>query len=152
MIVLGIDPGPTKSGYALYSGSSCLESGECDIEAMLTIVGVTEPCSVVIERVAHYGMAVGASVFETVFVSGQLFEAARVHRERARLPFMKVKMHFCHNSRAKESNVRQALLDRFGGRELAVGRKKSPGPFYGVKGHAWSALALAVAYHDGVRE
>jgi hypothetical protein len=42
--------------------------------------------------------------------------------------------------RAKDPNVRQALLDKIG----PVGTKKNPGPLYGVSGHGWSALAVAV--------
>jgi len=31
-----------------------------------------------------------------------------------------------------------------GTRDAAVGTKKTPGPLYGVSGHAWQALAVAV--------
>jgi hypothetical protein len=51
-----------------------------------------------------------------------------------------VKMHLCGNQQAKDKNIRQALLDKVG----PVGVKKTPGPCYGVKSHAWSALAVAV--------
>jgi hypothetical protein len=42
--------------------------------------------------------------------------------------------------RAKDANIRQALIDRFG----AVGTKKMPGPLFGVSSHYWAALAVAV--------
>jgi hypothetical protein len=46
--------------------------------------------------------------------------------------------------RAKDSNIRQALIDRFG----EPGTKKVPGLLYGIKKDEWSALALGVFWHD----
>ena len=60
--------------------------------------------------------------------------------------FHHVRLHLCHASRAKESHVRRALLDRLG----EPGTKKAPGVTYGVHGHCWSALALAVTVADAV--
>ena len=51
----------------------------------------------------------------------------------------------CGSARASDSNVRMALLDRFGG-SAAVGRKAAPGPLYGISRDVWSALAIAVTY------
>ena len=47
-----------------------------------------------------------------------------------------------------DANVRAAVIARFpatgGGKTPQVGVKKKPGPLFGVKGHAWSALAVAI--------
>jgi hypothetical protein len=47
-----------------------------------------------------------------------------------------------------DKHVRQAILDRFpgtgGGKTPQIGTKKQPGPLYGVKGHMWAALAVAL--------
>ena len=80
---------------------------------------------VVIEQVESYGMAVGREVFETVRWAGRFEEAAHPVPV-ALLPRRTVKLHLCGSPRANDGNVRMALLDRFGGRELAVGRKSSP--------------------------
>jgi hypothetical protein len=41
--------------------------------------------------------------------------------------------------------VRQALIDKFGpGKELAIGKKASQGPLYGLTGDFWAALGVAV--------
>jgi hypothetical protein len=50
--------------------------------------------------------------------------------------------------RAKDQNIRQALIDRLG----PPGTKKNPGPTYGVTSHMWSALAVAVTAHDKLKE
>jgi len=60
-----------------------------------------------------------------------------------------VKLHLTQTRRAKDANIRQALIDRYGpGKALAVGLKATPGPLYGLTGDCWSALAVAVTAAD----
>ena len=63
-----------------------------------------------------------------------------------------VKLHLCKDSRAKDANIRQALLDRFpatgGGKTPQIGTKAQPGPLYGIKSHLWAALGVAVTFAD----
>jgi hypothetical protein len=59
-----------------------------------------------------------------------------------------VKMHICGQMKAKDSNIRAALIDRFGGKERAIGRKASPGPLFGITADRWAALALAITWLD----
>lgn len=101
----------------------------------------------VIERIKSYGMTVADDIFETVFWSGRFFEVWALHR-RYRIPRMDVKVHICHDSRARDSNIRQALIDRFG----KPGIKKNPGVTYGLKKDMWQAFALAVTAWDLLRE
>jgi hypothetical protein len=109
--------------------------------------------TVVIERIQSYGMAVGEEVFETVFWTGRFAEAAVARGYGlARLGRLKVKTTLCHDSRARDANIRAELINRFGpGKEKAIGTKRQPGPLYGVSGDVWSALAVAVAWADGAR-
>ena len=93
-------------------------------------------------------MAVGEEVFETVRAEAR-FAMAWGDRHCLLVPRIRVKMHHCHDSRAKDANIRQALLDRFGpGKAAAIGTKKAQGPLYGISGDCWSSLAIAVAVHD----
>jgi hypothetical protein len=57
-------------------------------------------------------------------------------------------MHLCGNARAKDANVRQALLDLYGDgtRQTACGVKSKPGPLYGIKKDEWAALAVGLTY------
>jgi len=59
-----------------------------------------------------------------------------------------VKLHLCNSTRVKDAGIRQVIIDRFGGKAIAIGKKANPGPFYGVKSHLWSALAVAVTHMD----
>ena len=101
----------------------------------------------VIEMVASYGMPVGREVFETVRWIGRFHEAfggaEYVYRKD-------VKIHLCQSMRAKDANVRQAILDLFppagGGKVPQVGTKLQPGPLYGVRKDIWSALAVALTF------
>ena len=97
----------------------------------------------VIEQVASFGMAVGAEVFETVYWSGRFAEAV-YPLPVDRITRIKVKTHLCHDSRAKDANIRAALIDRYGG--PAALRKG--GDLYGVSKDVWSALAVAVTWAD----
>jgi hypothetical protein len=69
------------------------------------------------------------------------FQQAWRDPEEVRLVYRReVKLHLCGSMKAKDANVWQALIDKLG----PVGTKACPGPLYGVKSHARSALAVAV--------
>jgi hypothetical protein len=87
-------------------------------------------------------------VFETCYWTGRFAEAYGFGT--ARITRGEVKMHLCHTMKAKDTNVRQAILDRFGGKDRAIGTKSSPGPFRGITSHLWAALAVAIVYHDQI--
>lgn len=96
----------------------------------------------VCEKIASYGMAVGESTFETVFWTGRFCQA--FDGLHYRITRGQVKMHLCQSMRAKEANIRQALIDKFG----PTGTKKNPGKLYGISKHLWAALAVAVTYDE----
>lgn len=142
--LIAIDPGNVESAMVIWNGKELLlaryEPNDVLLGWFVTQQFQTMP--LVIERVACYGMAVGESVFETVYWSGRLAQA--YHGPVERLLRMDVKMHLCHSSRAKDKNIRQALIDRFG----LPGTKKKPGLTYGISGDLWAALAVAVTAWD----
>lgn len=102
-----------------------------------------------IEMIASFGLPVGSEVFETVYWIGRFVEAwggnfTRVYRRD-------VKLYLCGTNRAKDANVRQVILDRYGGKGKAIGKKGSFGPLKGIKADIWSALAVAITYTDGAK-
>lgn len=150
-MILGIDPGPEQSGWVVLDGGKVIEScADTDNDdAMLSVITHFKECHLVIEQIASYGMPVGASTFETVYWSGRfaqcwLDETPYLNQRVIRIPRIDVKMALCHDSRAKDANIRQALIDRLG----PPGTKSKPGGTYGVKSHAWAALAVAVTAQD----
>jgi len=143
--VLALDPGTDVTGWALLDHGVVIGSGVMpnhDVLASLSLYIDSHGwmCAEVlaIEMIASYGMPVGREVFETCVWIGRFIEA---WEDRYRLIYRKdVKMHLCGSPRAKDANIRQALLDKLG----PQGNKANPGPTYGVKSHAWAALAVAV--------
>lgn len=139
-VVVGVDPGTNKSAFAIFDGREVLSFGIYENEHLL-LHGLWGRKHVFCEMIASYGMAVGASVFSTCIWIGRFLQNASAQGGNVSLVFRRdVKLWHCNSTRAKDGNVRQALIDRLG----PQGTKKAPGPTYGVKSHEWAALAVAV--------
>jgi len=151
MRILGIDPGTTESAFVLYDGErihSCgIHENNLLLRAIITAQRKSRADILVCEMVASYGMPVGASIFETVYWIGRFCQAFGVHDRVFRGD---IKNYFCGSARAKDSNVTQALIDRYapGAPNKGKGSKKEPGLFYGFKRDIWQAFAVAAYYYD----
>lgn len=139
--MFAIDPGTVQSGWVLYDDGRVLDSGVSDNHDVLRWVQAGQGAQVLaIEMFQAMGMAVGKEVFNTVRWIGR-FQQAWSAPDDVRLVYRgQVKQFLCRSARAKDANIRQALIDLIG----PVGNKANPGPCYGVKSHAWSALGVAV--------
>jgi hypothetical protein len=149
--IIAVDPGTTESAYVVYRDSTPRAFGKRANDDLLygmrTAELVDADTTLVIEMIASYGMPVGREVFETCVFIGKMIEAWR--GPHALVYRRDVKLHLCGQARAKDANIRAALIDRFGpGKDKAIGTKKAPGPLYGVSADVWSALAVAVTYSD----
>lgn len=160
MRLLAIDPGNIESAYALVD-EDCrpLRIGKvANDELLATLVDLQEDGGIDearIEMIASYGMAVGQEVFDTCVWVGRyeqtlLYELGVPTERVFRLP---VKIHHCHDSKAKDTNIRHALIDRFamGQRNRGKGTKAAPGWFYGFAKDIWAAYAVAVYAVDSQR-
>jgi hypothetical protein len=141
-MILAIDPGTTHSGWVLYDGKNPQVSGVTDNHEILGLIA-HHSGRVAVERVVSYGMAIGFETIQTIEWVGRFLQAAGADRTRL-IPRKEVGKHVCNDGRAKDPNIRQALIDRWGGKAEAIGNIKKPGPLYSVKSHAWQALAVAV--------
>ena len=178
-MILAIDPGSSKSAFMTMSGvGQPMDFGIQDNDDLLDVVYAFNTHDLVIEMVACMGMAVGKTVFETVFWIGRFWEKSQ-SEVKQRVLRSDVKMAMCGNSRAKDVNIRQSLIDRYGGEDIAIGGKKCttckgkgwtgrdhdscpdcgsqgyihpPGPLHGVSKDVWSALAVGCTYIDHNRE
>jgi hypothetical protein len=148
-MILAIDPGPEQSAYVELSGTSIRDFGKMDNAELLRKLDRASWVGdhVAIEMIASYGMPVGAEVFETCVWIGRFMQACG-NTPITRIPRLQVKNNLCHSSRANDANIRQALIDRFGGKERAIGKKAAPGPLFGVSGDVWAALAVGLTWMD----
>ena len=147
-VVLAIDPGTEKSGYVLFDGTTITGHGTAANDDILTLIDAQCYDQIAVEMVSSYGQRVGREVFETVYWTGRFDERARLYRCPAeRITRREIKNWICPNvSKSNDSAIRLSLIDMWGGKEEAVGRKAAPGPLYGIKSHAWAALAVAVTH------
>lgn len=139
-MIVGIDPGPNEHGIVFFDGERVVGKAnadwDCAVEA-INFASLPSDAVIACEMIECFGMPVGREVFQTCVRIGQLLQAFPTMRL---IPRRDIKMHLCGTPRAKDPNVRQALIDKLG----PVGTKKQPGPCYGVSSHLWSALAVAV--------
>jgi hypothetical protein len=154
-MIIAVDPGPVESAFVRYDakGQFPLAFGKRPNAEVLSALpdqrkheAPWEDSHLAIEMIASYGMPVGAEVFQTCVWIGRFIQAwegphTLVYRKD-------VKMHLCGSMRAKDGNVRAALIDRYGGKQAAIGKKATPGPLFGISADVWSALAVAVTYAD----
>lgn len=157
MTTIGVDPGNEQTAIVatLDDGTITFHwKGENkEVAGQLALVACAGPtkCQIGIECVASYGMAVGREVFETAEWCGRIRESAgllipalRIFRIYRR----DVKLHLCNSAKAKDANIRQAILDRYPrngvGAVPQVGTSKSPGPLFGISKDKWAALGVAL--------
>lgn len=152
--IMAIDPGSAKSAYVIYDPAEhkLIHHDIVPNENLVTTLTCIQlnGTRLAIETMQCFGMPVGAEVFDTCIWIGRFyqawFEAKGEHPDL--IVRNHVKMAMCHSHRAKNANVRQAVIDSFpptgGGKTPQVGTKPKPGPLYGVKTHIWQALGLAL--------
>ena len=158
-MILAIDPGNIESGYVyLCEDLSIVECGKILNEELLKKINNANfypkgDEHFAIEMVASYGMPVGKTVFDTCVWIGRFYQAIKnkypgvditlIYREDE-------KLNLCHTKKAKDSNITQALVDRFAPNtpNKGKGTKKEPGWFYGFKKDIWQAYAVGVTYWD----
>jgi hypothetical protein len=172
--LLAIDPGPSLSGWALVTTpNKLLQCGIDSNDHLLQQVRKGEYDALAVEMVSHYGrgMPAGTDIFNTVLWIGRYIEAAPAHVPHRTCLRKKVVTHLCGRATAKDSHVRQAVIDKWGGNEVAIGGAKCkichgqgwrgkyhvvcpicggkgykhpPGPLKNVTGDIWQALGVAV--------
>lgn len=139
--ILAIDPGTAESALVMWHDRKIVfaEIVANEIAANkihIAGAGVKVAC----EMVACYGMPVGREVFETCLWIGEFRQIRKSYGLGFDLIYRRdVKLHHCGSARAKDSNVIQALKDKYGDK----GTKNNPGVTYGLKSHLWQAFAIA---------
>jgi hypothetical protein len=156
-VILAIDPGNIESGYVLVNKDTLepLEIGKIENEKLMWQMKRGESKAikhVAIEKIASYGMPVGETTFDTCIWIGKFELVSELYLDTTPKYIYRKdeKMNLCHTMKAKDSNIIQALVDRFAScqKNYGKGTKKKPGWFYGFSRDIWQAYAVAVTYHD----
>jgi len=146
--ILGIDPGAKESGYVIWDvhESAPVQFGHVQNALLLSLCrNFQTDMPIAIEQIRGYGIVAGDDTFDTCEAVGRFREAHEAHGGTVYLiPRKEIKRHLCGNTTTNDKYIRQALIDRFGD----PGNKKSPGKLYGISGHQWAALAVAVTCSD----
>jgi len=139
--IIAIDPGTTESAYIVWDGTFILDHGKVLNDDIRRLIKSYPELStkVYIEMIASYGMPVGKETFETCLWIGRFLECCVNQQLHSELIYRKdVKMWHCNSMRAKDSNIRAALIDKYG----VPGVKKAPGITYKLSGDEWQAFAI----------
>ena len=153
MRILAIDPGNIESAFVIYDNGEIIDKGKVKNQEMLYEIDDLTGLNVkhlAIEMIASYGMPVGETVFETCLWTGRFIE--RWDGYYTKIKRIQVKSHLCHSGKAKDANIRQAIIDRYpaigGGKIPQIGTKSKPGALYGVSKDIWAALAVAITFDE----
>lgn len=154
MKILAIDPGTEQSAWCVFETIGTKDHpvlfGQDPNEDLIKRIQYrgkeADPDLLVIEMIKSYGNVMGDSVLQTCVWIGRFLQSWNGSFEL--LPRKRIVTQICMNPRANDTNVRQALIDRWGGKDKAIGSKAKPGPLYGMKNDMWSALAVAVAWTE----
>ena len=150
--IMAIDPGNMESADVFWNGREIGDFGKVSNHTIFTLF--RPETDVVIEKIACMGMPVGEDVLDTCIWTGRFQQELECHLD-IRCHYLKrheVKMHLCGSTRAKDSNIITALVDRFDPQRLhgkyGKGTKRDPGLFYGFFKDVWQAFALALTYQE----
>lgn len=151
MKILAIDVGTTETGFCLIDQGTYrpIRFGKISNEELLQIVKNEDYDILIYEEFQSYGMPIGISTITSITWNGRYIQSALDREKKVDYIYRKEeKINLCGSMKAKDSNIRQALIDRFG----EVGTKKSKGFFYGFKKDIWSAYAVGVTWLDKQKE
>ena len=159
--ILAIDPGNVESAYCLIDSETYkpILFEKINNEDLILKLGILlkeyNVFAVVIEKIASYGMAVGASVFDTCIWIGRFYEASISYVGAIDYIYRKEeKINICGSMKAKDSNIRQALIDRFAKFDFKNGKgvKGNKDFFYGFSKDIWAAYAVGITWLDKQKE
>ena len=151
--VLAVDPGNELSAYMVMDSDTFkpiefAKLSNCALNEMLRNNEIQYD-EAVAERVQSFGMPVGRSIFLTCEEIGRLAEIIESKGKPISYVYRKdEKLHICGDPRAKDSNIRRALIERFATFDFETGKgtKKHPDWWYGMKLDTWSAAAISITY------
>lgn len=152
-VLIAIDPGPEESAYVVWDGEHILSKG--DEPNVVLVKWLATPALLrhapnicAIEQVRGFGIMASDGLFDTCQWTGRFLQAFGEPRTHL-IPRKMVSKYICGTSGVSHDKfIREALITRFGGKDVAIGNKAKPGILYGIAGHTWAALALGLTWWD----
>lgn len=176
-IVLAVDPGTFESAFVLLEQDAVWDFGKVkNLELLQAIEDQRFNADVLaLEMLDARGSPMGYETLRTLVWCGQ-FRQAFGRDLTKEIKRSEVKSTICGQHKdAKDANIRQAMIDRWGGDSVAVGGVKCgtckgkgwtgrdhascsgcngslwkfpPGPLNGFSKDCWQALAVGVTYYE----
>ena len=139
--IVAVDPGSESSGVVLFDpvcSEPVVYAAKVENDHLLAwlhakaipydVAGwhhLTGPHVLVVEMMRARGMPFSNDEMRTLVWLGRFIEAWR--GEWAEVYRQDVKLHLCGSAKARDANIRAALIDRFGGKDAAIGCKRARG-------------------------
>ncbi len=168
--VLAIDPGTLQSAFVILGSRSegIYDSGLIPNTELVEYIKLAKRSHsadhLVVEMLKSYGMVMGDTCLMTCLWVGRFIQAWDSPSNYSTMHRKGIVTELCGSPRAKDKNVRQALIDRYAlkldlsaaskanlGKNPSIGTKQNPGPLYGFKTDMWAALGVAIAYNSIAR-
>ena len=161
-VLLAIDPGNEYSAFVFMDMNTyeplyfAKEKNDEAVKRMVDYINgsdtaVSNVQNVACEMIASYGMGVGAHIFWTCVEIGKFTTILEQSGCKVDYIYRKdEKINLCKSMKAKDSNIRIALIDRFArfDKKTGKGTKKNPDWFYGFSADCWQAYAVGVTWLD----
>lgn len=147
-MILAVDPGPRQSAWLVLDGERVHDLGLWSNDATIETLRGYPDTELVIETIEPWSGVVRPDALETMFWVGRFVESRQGDATLLRRSKVLRALGLTGLPKGKaQAAVRAHLLDRWGG-----GNPVRRGhPLHGVREDLWSALALAVAYQEGLR-
>lgn len=130
MNVIGLDPGSKKSAWVLYDGGEPVRWGY-DMNSFVRVLLANSatnfppgPVLLAVEYMRPRGLPTSQDEMDTMFELGRMVQTW--NGEWKPVSRHEVKLHVCGHAKAKDANIRAALIDRFGGSSALLGTPKCP--------------------------
>ena len=152
-MIFAIDAGNIYSAYVLIEDdmSRMTAFDKIENDKLLDILDTLPKKTVIVyEMIKSQGMAVGQTTFDTCLWIGRFIQKAVSLGMRVEPIYRyEEKINICNSMKAKDTNIRQALIDNFAKHDLKNGKgtKENPDYFYGFRADIWMAFAVAYTYY-----
>lgn len=162
-VILAVDPGPVRHGWAIVrQDGAVFGAGVCHAESLemwaaSSVAPLDESLrfalwcappvtAMVIEAPVPLGKSMPLAAVQTAYMAGRLEASSDLPCHL--MTRAAVKSYCLGSPSGSDAQTRQAIIDAYGGKEAAIGTKKTPGPLHGIAKDGWQALALALSYID----